>query len=264
MSRIGPEQAQNSVPPCPVHCPPGVRRNAAVGDARPGRVGHARPHAHLPDACPCCSLSGLVKPETLPRLSASLSLALGRLHALLAAASSMDGWPSSATAAFLPQRSTAAQAELAATFARPSRARSAVSSPSLAAGTVSPLEQPRRAACSRGHGAVGCLEPSRAAPRYTRTRLCSTSTPPPWEGHHHRAAASPPPVSRCSAWPHLLGPPRCEPRLPTGAHGSPEPPSTLGRRWHGSPPVKTATPTACSVLIRDQGPRAQIRRNGRT
>jgi hypothetical protein len=165
MSRIGPEQAQNSVPPCPVHCPPGVRRNAAVGDARPGRVGHARLHAHLPDARPCCSLSDLAKPEMLPRLSASLSLALGRLHALLAAASSMDGWPSSATAAFLPQRSTAVQAELATTFARPSRARSAVSSPSLAAGTVSPLEQPRRAACSRGHGAVGCLEPSRAAPR---------------------------------------------------------------------------------------------------
>jgi hypothetical protein len=156
MSRIGPEQAQNSVPPCPIHCPLGVRRNAAVGDARPGRVGHARLHAHLPDACPCCSLSGLTKPETLPRLSASLSLA---------AASSMDGWPSSATAAFLPQRSTAVQAELVATFARLCQARSAVSLPSLAAGTVSPLEQPRRAACSHGHGAVGCLEPSRAAPR---------------------------------------------------------------------------------------------------
>jgi hypothetical protein len=47
--------------------------------------------------------------------------------------------------------------------------------------------------------------------------LCSTSTPPPREGRHRRAAASPPSVSRCSAWPHLLGPPQCDPRLPTGA-----------------------------------------------
>jgi hypothetical protein len=125
-----------------------------------------------------------------------------------------NGWPASLTRLSSPPRSFLLSASA---LAHAERGAAMDGRPSSLPPVPSPLQAPTTAAtCTTAFTSSCCT--SRA--RLPKSKAAGALRP-----------GEPPPVSRCSAWPRLLGPPRGEPRPPTSSRRPPgASPPLPGRR----------------------------------